>query len=167
MEDGVIRLLSTLEQWQVFPSLLEHARNLGAEEIGFCKVLLPEGAPGRSLTKSLESTKQPGHCFSFRSEKNGAFTVDMIETEIDLVGESQGLERLSAKDLVKKFEELLQTSGLQDVRYCTDIEARSPASGDCLGLWNSLAVFPIGLLDHLERPLPCAEMTGEQLPLTI
>lgn len=79
MEDGVIRLLSTLEQWQDFPSLLEHARNLGAEEIGFCQVLLPEGAPGRSLTKSLESTKQPGPRFSFRSEKNG-FTVDMIET---------------------------------------------------------------------------------------
>ena len=66
LQDGAVRLLPTLKQWQHFSALLEHARGLGAEGNGFCKVLLPEGASGRTLAKSVP-TKRPSHQFSFGS----------------------------------------------------------------------------------------------------
>lgn len=56
IQDGVIRLSPTIEQWHEFPALLQYTRDLGAEEHGIYKVLIPEGVAG--ISELLRYTKQ-------------------------------------------------------------------------------------------------------------
>lgn len=71
IDNGVIRFLPTADQWSDFPNLLECARDLGAENVGACKVLLPEGTVG--LLRPVSNTVRPTHHYSARRQSNGNF----------------------------------------------------------------------------------------------
>jgi len=46
MQDEVIHLLSTAEQWFDFPTFLQYAQQLNVKEAGISKVVLSEGVVG-------------------------------------------------------------------------------------------------------------------------
>ncbi len=69
IDNGVIRFLPTADQWSDFPNLLECARDLGAENVGASKVLLPEGTV--RLLRPVSNTVRPTHHHSARCQSNG------------------------------------------------------------------------------------------------
>ena len=78
----------------------------------------------------------------------------MTETEVNLHKESQQSYGLSANDLMRKFEELLQDNGLGNVQYCTDIEARAEDARKGLGLPAQCPIWPLKG-DHLRETKAC------------
>lgn len=59
VEDGVIVLKPTLDQWKDFPFLLDFVKRLGVENIGICKVYVPQedGYDVISANVNLEGQK--------------------------------------------------------------------------------------------------------------
>jgi hypothetical protein len=98
-------------------------------------------SPGRMLEKFI-STKRPGHHYSFSPEREASFVIKTIETEVDLQVKHRQLCGLPAEDLIGKFEELLRSGNL-NVRYCTDMEARTPISRKRLGLPATCPIWPL------------------------
>lgn len=141
MQDGVIRLLPTAEQWFDFPTFLQYAQRLDAEEAGISKVVLPEGVVGRS--KPLRYTKQKGYSYSALPQSNGTFGIERKERKDAVKKSPKPADVPFGAMAVQTFEELLRKkSGLKDVVYCTDIAVREPKDRESLGLFTS-PVWPL------------------------
>ncbi len=141
MQDGVICLVPTMEQWLDFPSILRYAQGLGAEEIGICKVVLPEDLIGQS--KPARYTRQKASCYDSRPQSNGTFILERKDCEADPKGRPEPVDISSDTIAVQHFEELLTaTSGLKHVLYCIDVDAQTPEERQSLGLPKS-PVWPL------------------------
>jgi len=140
-QDGVLRLLPTMEQWSDFPALLQYARDLGVEEVGICKVLLPEDIA--SLSKRVHYTKQKGYCFWAQPQSNGTFIIERSEKNDVFEADSEPVNIPSKTAAVQRFEQLLhEKPGLENVRYCFDIDVRTTTARESLGLPNS-PIWPL------------------------
>ena len=141
MQDGVIRLLPTAEEWLDFPKILQYARDLGVEGSGICKVVLPEGVVG--VSKPKRYTKRKAFCYSAHSQKNGTFSLERSVRQSVPQITSEPADIPSGTAAVVRFEELLKKpSGFKDVRYCTDMEARTLEDWKSFGL-STCPIWPL------------------------
>ena len=140
-KNGVIQLLPTRTQWSDFPIILEHARQLGAEKIGVCKVVLPKGEA--DALKDSQDSSIPGYSYNAQIRNNGTVGVEMTR---DVFGSRQSapkLDEMSDSMTISRFEQLIKTpNDLKDVRYRTDLNARTQQERDDLGLPRS-PIWPL------------------------
>lgn len=140
-QDGVLRLLPTMEQWSDFPALLQYAQDLGVKKVGICKVLLPEDIA--SLSKRVHYTKQKEYCFWAQPQSNGTFIIERSEKNDVFEADSEPVNISSKTATVQRFEQLLhEKPGLENVRYCFDIDVRTTTARESLGLPNS-PIWPL------------------------
>ena len=141
IQDGVLQLSPTIEQWREFPALLQCARDLGVEDVGICKVILPESVAG--MSKPLRHTKRKGFRYAASPQSNGTFGLERIEQDTMPLVRSELTDVPSGMMPVQRFEHLLRNkSGLNGVRYCTDIDVRTPKARGSLGLSKS-PIWPL------------------------
>jgi len=152
MQDGVIRLLSTAEQWFDFPTFLQYAQWLNAKEAGIFKVVLSEGVVGWS--KPLQYTKQKGYSYSALSQSNDTFDIERKKRKNAVKKSLKPADVPFDTMTVQTFEKLLcKKSELKNVVYCTDIAVWELKDWKSLDLFTS-SVWPLKD-DHLCETRTC------------
>lgn len=140
-QNEILRLLSTMKQWSDFPALLQYARDLDVKKVGICKVLLSEDIA--SLSKRVHHTKQKKYCFWAQSQSNGIFVIERSEKNDVFEADFEPVNISSKIATVQRFEQLLHEKlGLENVRYCFDIDVQTTTARESLDLSNFL-IWPL------------------------
>ena len=154
MQDGIVCLRPTAEQWLEFPRLLQRAHDLDVDGVGIFKVVLPESVAGPS--KPIPRTKKKGFCFSPHPQDNGTFRMERTIGQIPSQTSPEPPSISSKVEAVQRFEELLhEKSGWKDVWYCTDMDARTLQDRESFGLPTS-PIWPLkgNRLPETRRSIP-------------
>ncbi|KAK5947688.1 hypothetical protein OHC33_011296, partial [Knufia fluminis] len=140
MEENVLRLYPTKAQYLDFPSLLTHAKELGAESTGVFKVVLPEDMP--QDFEVVDSDDCPVSVFAATKKTEGVFQLNRKHQRASLHMVPDPAETLAAQAL-EQFEAALEKeSGLDGVAYCTDYDAKTPPDRHDLGLPEPSPIWP-------------------------
>ena len=98
------------------------ARQLGAESVGGCKVILPSPPDTRP---QWSRAKLKGYNYSAERQDNGTFRIFREEGYTHTIsGIDTEFSALMSDEVIRRFETLLE-KGLEDVHYCTDISLRT------------------------------------------
>jgi jumonji domain-containing protein 2 len=140
--DGILTLYpTTMDQCKDFPTLLKRATRLRANEMGVFKFKLPEDM-GKFCQPS-DNKYDRVSTFKPHVMENGTFHISREEGEGLIQIEHSPISDVPTEKLANRFESLLTNkSGLLGVRYCTDLEARSPEQRKKAGLPQSSPIWP-------------------------
>lgn len=140
-DDGVICLLPTNSQWKDFPAIIERARELGAGSIGACKIVLPEGMAGPRAHAS--DSNRPSYSYHTKTRTNGTVSVKMTLEDFGFQNAPATLETIEGPAIVYRLEQLIKDdSSLKDVRYRTDMDARTTQERQGMGMPSS-SIWPL------------------------
>ncbi|KAK5947725.1 hypothetical protein OHC33_011263 [Knufia fluminis] len=154
MEENVLRLFPTTAQYLDFPSLLAHAKELGVEDVGVFKVVLPEDMP--QDFEVVDSDDCPVSAFAATKKTEGVFQLSRQPQRASLHMVPDPAETMTAQAL-EQFEATLEDeSGLDGVAYCTDYDAKTPPDRHDLGLPEQSPIwqFPGNELDRTAKYVP-------------
>jgi len=141
VQDGVICLLPTKSQWKDFPAIIRLARELGAESIGACKIFLPEGVIGPK-TRAPDSNR-PSYSYHTQTRTNGTISVKMTLEDFGFQEAPATSETIADSTAVHQLEQLIKDdSNLKDVRYRTDMDARTAQERQTFGMPSS-PIWPL------------------------
>jgi len=148
VQDGVILLVPTINQWYDFPSLLQYARSLGADKSGILKVRLPEEVRPSLSSVPLNMEGHKAIRFSSQSQVNGTFMIEAEELDVvpaeDLELSEPCTAASSTDEHVNRYERLLQDKeALRNVYYYVDVDARKATSRTRLGLPRESPIWPL------------------------
>ena len=139
-EDGVFRYHPSKDQWTDFDRILQNAKAHANASSGVCKIVIPEVGVLEETTNST----LPYSSYTFRTRENGTIAMRMTPNKAaPPPQQSVDISNLSAAEAVSMFEQRIeQKSGLQHVRYCTDISARTEIERNQFGLPSS-PIWPL------------------------
>lgn len=149
VEDDVIVLKPTLDQWNDFPRFLEFTERLGAKDVGICKVQLPQEAclGVTSVDVNLENHKA-SH-LSIAPQSNGTFRleteeVDVVPATALALSSSPVTNSYTTDEYIDRYERLLgNEEGLQNVYYYVDMDAQTEEVRSKLGLPIESPIWPL------------------------
>ncbi len=111
-----------------------YARQLGAESVGGCKVILPSPP---DTGPQWRQAKPKGYNYSAERQDNGTFRIFREEGYTHTIsGTDSEFSALMSDEAIRRFEALLE-KGLEDVHYCTDISLRTERDRTRFGLPQS------------------------------
>ncbi|KAK5310412.1 hypothetical protein LTR70_009480, partial [Exophiala xenobiotica] len=154
MEENVLRLFPTTAQYLDFPSLLAYAKELGVEDVGVFKVVLPGDMP--QDFEVVDSDDCPVSVFAATKKTEGVFQLSRQPQRASVRMVPDPAETMAAQAL-EQFEAALEDeSGLDGVAYCTDYDAKTPPDRHDLGLPEQSPIwpFPGNELDKTVRYVP-------------
>ncbi|KAL8869750.1 MAG: hypothetical protein Q9198_007807, partial [Flavoplaca austrocitrina] len=138
--DGVTLLRPTESQWEKFPSLLSHASQLGANNAGVCKVVVPKAS--KLGVPSVKTVKLSGRLYSSRRSET-LFVIEHKDKEFGFpLGSSPTLASGLPSDLVEAFQQQLR-NGSNDIPYGPDIDASTGQARASIGLPRKSPISPI------------------------
>ena len=146
LQDGLLRLHPTSEQWARFPALLEYAKELGVEITGVCKVVLPSDIV--SSSRPIHYASHTGYGYRALSQDNGIFRIERFSVKRSgwdgkFQTNSETAETLSDKEALNRFESLLHDPyGFSEVHYCVDMDARTEREREVFGISTS-PIWPL------------------------
>ncbi|KAF4535055.1 Transcription factor jumonji aspartyl beta-hydroxylase [Lasiodiplodia theobromae] len=144
MQDDILQLLPTENQYRNFPRLIQLARQLGAHQTGAFKILVPNSSIRYALSPPDSDFKAMQNWFSIQSRDNGTFQVTRSSRRARLPSTCGDNTDATTDDSVRRFESLLQTPDwFQDVEYCVDLDASSGEERRRLGLPLDSPIFPL------------------------
>ena len=140
VEDGVFRYHPSKNQWSNFEKILQNAKSYAIANSGVCKIVIPEVGALKEVTDST----LPYFSYTFRTRENGTIAMRMTpDKAISSPEQDIDISNLSALEAISLFEQRIkQRSGLQHVRYCTDISARTEVERSQFGLPSS-PIWPL------------------------
>ena len=142
LDDGILHFFPSREQWADFAELLRVIKSSEAAESGVCKVTVPCAGAFQKEGSSFP----PGSAYRTQARENGTIAIDLTPGDVAapsslLVG---GAVDWTAQQAVDMFERRIkQRSGLKNVRYCSDVDARAPAERGRLGLPLDSPIWPL------------------------
>lgn len=152
--DGILRLRPTLDQWQNFPAVLSVARNLGANEDGCFKVMIPEGATGplpHRAARTDEANAFKPHLIKGTNNyrvhtimATGEFPATPFEDTTDY-----SEPRVAVKQLQRTFSKNNRRQ-LRGTRYRVDVPAWTPEQRLAAGVPEESPIHPL-LGDRLDK----------------
>lgn len=153
--DGVLRLKPTMEQWDNFTAILSVARNLGAEQDGCFKVIIPEEAlgprperPERTVDANAFKPQLIKATRNYRVHTVPTTTQFPASTVVEAPEEPA-----EPREAINKLRKLFSKNNnrqLRNVRYRVDVPAWTPAQRLAAGVPEQSPIHPL-LGDRLER----------------
>lgn len=155
-EESVLRLYPTRSQYSDFPSLLKCAQELGAEQVGVFKVVLPEDMP--QAFARVDNDDCPVSVFAATKKTNGIFQLSREAQRASLQMDADvDVATVTTAQALERFEAVLEDkAGLDGAVYCTDHDARTTQDRHELGLPEQSPIWPFAgnELDRTAKYVP-------------
>jgi [histone H3]-trimethyl-L-lysine9/36 demethylase len=148
--DGIIRLHpESMEQCRDFPVLIDCARQLGADNVGVFKFVFPQDMS--KLCEFFDMEYDRVSFYKSHPQKDRTIYIARHEGPSVIKMDCSAVKEVDIDEHIRQFEHRLRRpSELRDVRYCTDIDARTPRQRKKIGLPEESPIWP-AKGDQLER----------------
>lgn len=155
----VLRLKPTVSQWSDFPTILDFARRLGADEDGCFKMVLPQDLQ-EPLPEKYSQKVQANAYRPTQIKKNSFWRVDTVVSEGTFASDEPGLQytdtALEAFNHLRKMFTKSNRKQIRNVRYRVDVPAWTPEQRRQAGVPERSPIYPLegDKLDQTKAVIP-------------